>query len=109
MNKIDLLKRILEYKNEQEYINQLYDEVVSKTWWSNSSITNNAEREKYLYREFVEYYDIINEQCSKIFDYEKLEKTEDLLKISLWLIGKCRNQLEKELERIRNSDYIKEE
>jgi hypothetical protein len=101
MNKIDLLKRILEYKNEQEYINQLYDEVVSKTWWSDSNITNNTEREKYLYELFIEYYDIVsNNQIKEIAELEN---------IKFWLIGKCRKQLDAELERVKNGDYIKEE
>jgi predicted TIM-barrel fold metal-dependent hydrolase len=94
LDKIDLLKRIIEYKNEQEYINQLYEEVTSKTWWSDNSITNNTERQKYLYELFIEYYDIIsNDQIISIADKEK---------IKFWLIDKCRNQLEKELERVRN-------
>jgi len=100
MDKIDLLKRILEDKNEQEYICQLYDEVVSKTWWNDPSITNNIERENFLYEEFVEYYDIINN--------DEIEEIVRLENIKFWLINKCRNQLEKELERVKNKDYIKE-
>ena len=96
MDKIDLLKRILEDKNEQEYICQLYDEVVSKTWWNDPSITNNIERENFLYEEFVEYYDIINN--------DEIEEIVRLENIKFWLINKCRNQLEKELERVKNKD-----
>jgi len=101
MNKVDFLKRILEYKNEQEYINQLYDEVVSKTWWSDNTIINNIEREKFLYKEFIEYYDIISN--------DEIEEIVELEKIKFWLINKCRNQLEEELELVRTNKYIKGE
>jgi hypothetical protein len=100
---INLLRNICIYPSDKEYREKLYDNLVDMPWWSNEQITNDTERQKFLYEAFIEYYNIINNG-----EIRETEKDEDQKEHRRYLlINLCKTQLEKELERVNNKDYIK--
>jgi hypothetical protein len=101
---IKLLRNICTYPNEEEYRVKLYENLVDMAWWSNNSTTNDIERERFLYEAFMGYYSVImNDEVREI--EESLNKDKD----RLWLINICKIQLDKELRRVENKDYEREE
>lgn len=102
---IELLRNIYKYPNEKEYVEKLYDNLVDMGWWSDNTITNDIERERYLYEAFIGYYNVIIN--GEVKETEEIDNQKD--KARLLLINKCKLQLEKELRRVENKDYIKEE
>lgn len=101
---IDLLISICRHPNEEEYVEKLYENLVEMSWWSDNTITNDIERERYLYEAFIGYYNVIIN--GEVKETEKIESQKD--RARLLLINRCKLQLEKELRRIENKDYTKE-
>lgn len=100
---IEILRSICRYPNEEEYVENLYKEVIDTNWWSDNKLTNDIERERFLYRLFMNYYDLI--MNGEIIDTEECENKDTK---RLLLINRCKIQLDKELDRIKNNDYIRE-
>jgi hypothetical protein len=101
---IELLRKIMKYPSEHEYIEKLYDDLVDKIWWRDSDITNDTERQKFLYEAFIEYYNvIINGEVKETEENENIGKD----RAELILINKCKMQLDKEIRRVQNKDYTK--
>lgn len=99
---IKLLRNICTFPNDKEYKEQLYDNLVDMAWWSDEKLTNDRERENFLYEAFFQYYSaIMNDEVREI--QESLNKDRD----RLWLINICKMQLDKELRRVENKDYEK--
>jgi hypothetical protein len=99
--KIKLLRNMCGKGNKQEYIENLYSDLVDKTWWSDTKTTGDGERENFLYEAFFQYYDIINNE-----EFREVESDE---KLKYHLINLCRIQLSKELNRVSNGDYIRKD
>jgi hypothetical protein len=102
---IALLRNICNYPNEKEYTEKLYENLVDMAWWSDTKTTNDLERERFLYEAFISYYNVIIN--GEVKETEEVESQKD--RARLLLINRCKLQLEKELRRVENKDYEREE
>lgn len=102
---IKILRNICKYPSESEYTEKLYENLVDMGWWSDHSITNDLERERFLYEAFISYYNVIIN--GEVKETEEIESQKD--RARLLLINRCKLQLDKELRRVENKDYIREE
>jgi hypothetical protein len=101
---IEILRSICRCLHEEEYIENLYKEVIDTNWWSDDKLTNDIERERFLYIMFVDYYDLIMNG-----EIREIEECEDKDTKRLLLINRCKIQLDKELSRVKSKKYIREE
>ena len=89
---IENRKSILKGKQYEKAFHNL----TKRNWWDNDTIVNDAERFKFLYENFFEYYDLLRiEEIKEI-------KTEEHPHILYAL----RVQLEKELQKVKERIYI---
>jgi hypothetical protein len=101
---IKLLRSICKYPNEDEYVEQLYDNLVDMAWWSDTKTTGDGERENFLYEAFFQYYNVImNGEVRETEEDTNMSKD----RARLLLINRCKMQLDKELRRVENKDYEK--
>ena len=106
MNKQELLNNLSVLYNhpiDEEYQQRLYSHLVDKGWWSDSKITCNSERKTFLYKAFLEYYDLIGNG-----ELRETEKKSNPMEHRYLLINLCRIQLEVEMNRVDKGDYERE-
>lgn len=93
---ISNLNALAKYPINKEYSEKLYNHLSGAVWWNDSRYTNEAERAKYLYEDFIKYYELISN--GQIREIEKdQEKAKEL---RYWLINLCKLQLDVELNKI---------
>lgn len=89
---IENRKSILRGKRYEE----AFHTITKRNWWDNDAIINDAERFKFLYETYFEYYDLLRiEEIKEI-------KTEEHPHI----LHALRVQLEKELQKVKERMYV---
>jgi len=98
---INLLGKIMNNPWEQDYVEQLYDDLVCKSYWK---IISDMEKQKLLYETFIDYYNIIISGKIKEAEEHKHISSD---RAELILINECKIQLDKEIDRVKNKIYTK--
>ena len=79
---------------------------MDKSWWHDSKLVNDIERDRFLYQVFMEYYSIIIN--GDIKQTEVKGNNELTFRNRFTLINICKNQLDIELKRVERREYERE-
>jgi hypothetical protein len=96
-------------KNNQ--FDQAFDVITSSNWWDDNTVTQDLERERFLYQIYFEYHDILNKEGVKNFNYDYrdisiAERNHDMSPSEkMFFMNRLKSQLDIELKKVRDGIY----
>lgn len=72
-----------------------FDSITSSNWWSDDTMTDNVQRENFLYQTYFAYYDLLTIDGVKGLDRNGIAK----------VLHRVKQQLDVEIKKIKNGIY----